>query len=466
MVCARVAKMQCRHAFLTLAPGALGGQPKLTTPCGSSEPMSTLHDRLRGFGLNHIVLIALLCALLAIAGCASKPRTGAASAELLRSGWRNATALAPAGNFDDYIRSIEGELRAHRVAFNPAQSERELTLVAPFRQAPEASCGAPRGIAVLVHGLSDTAFAMRDLANSFARHCFEARALLLPGHGTRAADLLGIDHNDWRLHVNAAVEQAAHEHETVVVAGFSLGAVLALSAAAELPDRVDGVIGLSPAYRLRAGTLARQAGWLARLRPWLDEDPREEFARYEAMPTRGIASTMAALNAMHCQVRARGVPMPWLMVQSADDEVVHSKANLDFFERRADNARSTVLSYFSDPAQRVERARVQWLNSADTELRVAGLSHLAVHIAPDNPQYGVNGSFRNCGSAPYRDAVEIHACREAAQVWYGVGGQRLPPGQAGARATFNPHYVALERRIGAFLAELASSTARPIRSAP
>jgi hypothetical protein len=63
----------------------------------------------------------------------------------------------------------------------------------------------------------------------------------------------------------------------------------------------------------------------------------------------------------------------------------------------------------------------------------------------------VTGSYRNCGSVPFRQEDEIRACRQAERVWYGVSGQSPPAGEAGARATFNPHYADLERRIGRFL---------------
>lgn len=417
---------------------------------------------------RHLVLGLLLAgALAALAGCAGRARSTPDTAEQIGSGWRQPSALAPIGNYDAYLQQVAQELRAHRLAFDPAARERELALVAPFRESPDAACGeeGPRGIAILVHGLSDTAFAMRDLARSFARHCFEARALLLPGHGTRAADLLAVDHEDWLQHVQAAVFVASHENDTVVVAGFSLGATLALAVAAALPERVDAVIGLSPAYRIQSSTLARQAHWIAVLRPWLDVDPREEFARYEAMPTRGIASTMAAIDTLHRRVRARGgVPMPWMVVQSADDEVVDTARNRAFFESQATHARSVLVTYFSDSAQTDAGPRAQWLPAADPASRVAGLSHLAVHIAPDNPHYGIAGDFRNCGSTPFRATAEIRACQRAPRVWYGAGGQRPPPGEAGARATFNPHYAALEQRLGEFLAGLGAYT--PVAGVP
>jgi alpha-beta hydrolase superfamily lysophospholipase len=129
-----------------------------------------------------------------------------------------------------------------------------------------------------------------------------------------------------------------------VVAGFSLGAALALTAATKSPDNVDAVIGLAPPYRIRSNFLARQARWIATFRPWLDLGPREDFARYGAMPTRGIASTMAALGTMESQIRQRGpIQTPWMVVQSEDDEVVDVAWNRQFFDANALNTHSLLL---------------------------------------------------------------------------------------------------------------------------
>jgi esterase/lipase len=391
-----------------------------------------------------------------LSGCASKEST-APRPELQSSGWRDASAVAPVADFDAYVAGVTHELRAHRLPFAPSRADAELTSVAPFRIPPGQGCppGAQRGIAVLVHGLSDTAFAMRDLASSFSKLCLESRVLLLPGHGTRPADLMVVDHRDWLAHVEAAVAQANRENDKVVLVGFSLGAALALAVAAERPGTVDAVIGLSPAYRLRSNTLARQARWVAAFRPWLDLGPREDFARYGAMPTRGIASTMAVLGLMERRVRRAGaVKTPWLVVQSEDDEVLDTVANREFFAESARDPRSVFVNYFSQPPEEAFSSTVIWLPAAHDALRVVGLSHLALHISPDNPHYGITGTYRNCGSTPFRKEHEIRACKEAPQVWYGVGGQSPPPGEAGARATFNPHYEDLERRIAEFLSQL------------
>ncbi|MFN9744081.1 MAG: alpha/beta hydrolase [Betaproteobacteria bacterium] len=388
-------------------------------------------------------------------GCATSGDV-APPPELASSGWSDPATLAPVADFDAYVSGVTEELRKHRLPFDPSVADAELNLVAPFRMPPGPTCkpGERRGIAVLVHGLSDSAFAMRDVAASLARQCFESRVLLLPGHGTRPADLMVVDHEDWLGHVQAAVSQAARESDFVVMAGFSLGAALALTVAADSPGEVDAVIGLSPAYRIRSTLLARQARWIAAFRPWLNAGTQVEFARYAAMPTRGIASTMATLGRMDARVDGRGaLRVPWLVVQSEDDEVVDVAGNRQFFTANAGDARSVLLNYFSAAPTPTPASgdRVVWLPAADEPFRVVGLSHLSVHIAPDNPHYGVTGSYRNCGSVPFRQEHEILACRKAERVWYGVSGQSPPAGEAGARATFNPHYADLERRIGRFL---------------
>jgi alpha-beta hydrolase superfamily lysophospholipase len=429
--------------------------------------MAVPHPRTPSGG--RVVLAAVLVAAALstlLQGCATSGDVVPAP-ELASSGWSDPAALAPVADFDAYVSGVTAELRNHRLPFDPSVADAELNLVAPFRMPPGPTCrpGERRGIAILVHGLSDSAFLMRDLAASLSRKCFESRALLLPGHGTRPADLMVVDHDDWLGHVKAAASQAARESDFVVMAGFSLGAALALAVAADSPGEVDAVIGLSPAYRIRSTFLARQARWIAALRPWLDARPRQEFARYAAMPTLGVASTMATLGTMDARINALGaLPVPWLVVQSEDDEVVDVAGNRRFFVAHAGDARSVLVNYFSGSPTQDLGDRVVWLPAADAPLRVVGLSHLSVHISPGNPHYGVAGSYRNCGSVPFRLEPEIQACRQAERVWYGVSGQSPPPGEAGARATFNPHYPDLEQRIGQFLDSVDTWRERKVAS--
>ncbi len=264
-----------------------------------------------------------------------------------------------------------------------------------------------------------------------------------------------MDPQDWLHHLKAAIAQARRESPVVVLAGFSLGAAQALASAAESLGKVDAVIGVSPAYRIRSNFLVRQADWMAPIRPWLLSRPREEVARYGAMPTQGISATMAILGLMDERLQRHGpLQTPWLVVQSENDEVVDVAANRRPFEARAGHPGCLLVNCFSDAPPSEPSSRVARTPAASIALRVVGLSHLSLHISPDNPHYGLTGHYRNCGSTHYREEKDIAACQRAEQVWYGVSGHSPPVGQAGARSTFNPHFQELERRIGEFLGPL------------
>ena len=63
---------------------------------------------------------------------------------------------------------------------------------------------ADKGI-LLIHGLGDSPFTFSDLGPALAKMGFLARAVLLPGCGTRPEDHIGIELDDWR---QAVAEQA------------------------------------------------------------------------------------------------------------------------------------------------------------------------------------------------------------------------------------------------------------------
>ena len=109
-------------------------------------------------------LLEMLLPLLLL-GCSSKGHAPDRP-ELVSGGWQDPAAFTPGVDFDTYVRDVRQELRMHRLPFVASMADAELDKVVPFKLPPDPGCksGAPRGIAVLIHGLSDTAFAMRDLA--------------------------------------------------------------------------------------------------------------------------------------------------------------------------------------------------------------------------------------------------------------------------------------------------------------
>src|SRR5262245_30682114 len=124
--------------------------------------------------------------------------------------FRAARADAPR-TFDEY-RSLEDRLFAElrtRVLddpamadsytigrFNPKSVPARLALETPYNRSFELVPERIRGGVLLVHGLTDSPYMMRGLAELFYQHGFYVLALRLPGHGTAPAGLVDVHWQD------------------------------------------------------------------------------------------------------------------------------------------------------------------------------------------------------------------------------------------------------------------------------
>lgn len=88
---------------------------------------------------------------------------------------------------------------------------------------------------MLVHGIAGSPAQVRTLGEFLAAEGLKVYAPLLPGHGTRHADLYHVTWPEWYEHVVAEYRRIRAKHGEVQVLGFSLGAALALRLASEHP---------------------------------------------------------------------------------------------------------------------------------------------------------------------------------------------------------------------------------------
>jgi carboxylesterase len=109
-----------------------------------------------------------------------------------------------------------------------------------------------RGALLAFHGFGGTPKEVRTVIDSALPLRLFARAPRLPGHGDSARELLQATLPDWLDAAEAALFDLGDLAGTrVVVAGLSLGSLLAAHLAARHPERVSGLIMLSTATRLR-----------------------------------------------------------------------------------------------------------------------------------------------------------------------------------------------------------------------
>lgn len=112
-------------------------------------------------------------------------------------------------------------------------------------------------VALLIHGLNDSAYYMGDLARVFARLGINAITVLLPAHGTKTEDMATVKAEAWRREVTDSLDIASLLGDKTILAGFSLGATLAVEAVLGGKE-VYGLFLFSPAFEIQSkvvGTL-------------------------------------------------------------------------------------------------------------------------------------------------------------------------------------------------------------------
>lgn len=104
-----------------------------------------------------------------------------------------------------------------------------------------------RVAAVLVHGFPGTPAEMRPVADVLHHAGWTAQGLLLPGFGRDFAKVAQYSHKEWLGAVTRAADELRAEHEQVVLVGNSMGAALAMAAAAA--GHGDALLLFAPFWR-------------------------------------------------------------------------------------------------------------------------------------------------------------------------------------------------------------------------
>ena len=108
---------------------------------------------------------------------------------------------------------------------------------------------------LFIHGIVSTPQVFDPLLPQVPADC-SLMCLLLAGHGGTARDFAHGSMALWQLQVDSAVTYLAARHRRLVVAGHSMGALLALDAALRRPACVSSLLLLDAPLRIRVTPLA------------------------------------------------------------------------------------------------------------------------------------------------------------------------------------------------------------------
>lgn len=223
--------------------------------------------------------------------------------------------------------------------------------------------GEPRGVAVMLHGLTDSPYSLRHVARHYRARGFVAVGVRLPGHGTLPAGLTAAGRDDWQAATRLAVREARRRvpDGPLHLVGYSTGAALALSHALDALDdpglpRAEHLVMLSPmvgvsAMARFAGVLGCPAVFPAFARAaWIDVLPEYNPYKYNSFPVRAARESSLLARELQSRIARRAetgglaaLP-PILAFQSTVDATVSTPAVVDaLFGRLPSNGSELVL---------------------------------------------------------------------------------------------------------------------------
>ena len=346
-------------------------------------------------------------------------------------------------SFAAYQKATRRWLKSNRVFLSEDKSA-ELEMNMPFSVEPvsERTSAGSRGI-ILVHGLGDSPWSFRDLAQEFAKRGYLVRTLLLAGHGTRPADMLSIDDTEWEALVREQIAILKQDVDEISLGGFSTGANLVTSYAVEDPD-VQSLFLFSPAFRSDE-QFDFMAPVAATFKDWLfTPDPLKvtNKARYSTVPLNGFAQYYQTSATVQDKLTSHTFDRPVFIATSEADSVVDIRETLTLFETRFTHPASR-LAWFGSAAQ-TNDFRVKSFPGRVPEFNISNFSHMGILFSPENSYYGRQAPYRMCNNG--QTEIQRAQCEQGGTVWYSAWGYQ-EDGKAHARLTFNPYFKQMLKQI-------------------
>ena len=156
-----------------------------------------------------------------------------------------------------------------------------------------------------LHGFGGTPLEVELVADLARAIGLATSAPLLPGHGTHVRDLMRTGYRDWLAAAERSLDELASEASPVIVAGLSMGSLLAVDLCVPQPARICGLILLANATSLCAPfpawpleclrRLPHPDFWVPKLEADIaDPESRRTHLTYSAQPVRGACQIQAA----------------------------------------------------------------------------------------------------------------------------------------------------------------------------
>ncbi len=321
-------------------------------------------------------------------------------------------------SYAEYILACRERLASGHRHLPGITQDRMVAINAPFEWHPDPKHKTQHGYeraAILLHGLNESSFSLRDIGHHLVEQGFLVRGLLLPGHGSQAEDLTKEEYRTWLDTVISTIRDTHKYAQKIYLYGFSLGSTLALHATL-LDETVDGLILFAPAIASKSpfAYFARWHKYAAqkiKTHQWRKRRPEVDYAKYCSSSYACINETVKGMRSVRKLLAKKSLKTPVFAVATIDDETVNTPAFLKYAKKYIN--KKQIILYSADAPKK------EWLDDPDIMLRnsfypgenIINFSHTALHHAPENPHYGRKPDYYDYlhyANAPSINTTPLH----------------------------------------------------------
>jgi esterase/lipase len=362
------------------------------------------------------------------------------------------------GEFSHYISQCKHLIKKTRVDL---EHNEDIIIEAnspfEFKPKPDGSNRKTRHGALLIHGLYDSPFIMRDIGRHLQAQGLHVQSILLPGHGTVPGAMLNVTYQEWIQATHYGVTSLSKEVDKVFLVGFSTGASLSLyHTLNHTYENIAGLILLAPAIQLPflsvITNLPPKAGF-----DWLTTNTEIDYSKYRSFTFNSVYQLYQLTELMkEISATVERITCPVFVVISQDDRTVNSGGTLKYFHEYS-SEKSKLLVYTNFP-KKYSDPRIITRPAAYPDKCIHSISHIALPIAPNNFHYGIHGDYVNASHVEKNlqsgKKIIYDSFNDTKDTWrkllYNLGLSK----HQHKRLTFNPDFEFLQAELGKFIQDV------------
>ncbi len=200
---------------------------------------------------------------------------------------------------------------------------------------------------LLFHGLSDSPYFMRDIAESLFQQGYNVVAPLISGNGTKLSDLEKISLSDWRMDETLGMRIASGLGEKVIAGGLSAGGALSVDTARRFPEKVEGLLLFSPALCFQKKTTCLSCWYKG---GYVAGKTKDVPIRYQKISNNGVCQLYHLVQELDLAPEKSQYQVPLFAALTEYDDVIKVQWTIDWIEGQ-NSPDHLILAYAKHPPE-------------------------------------------------------------------------------------------------------------------